>query len=79
MNNFKLFSCLFVSAFILNSCSSDSGKEDCKKVKSSSGKNENGVMVYRITFTNGETIVVNKATAEYYTNSNATKECYEPK
>jgi hypothetical protein len=52
MKNFKFAVFVLLSIFALNSCSSD--KEDCKKVKSSSGSKENGVMVYRVTLDNGD-------------------------
>jgi hypothetical protein len=78
MKKNNVFVCL-LGVLVLSSCSSDDKKDSCRKVTSSSGTNENGIMVYRITLDNGERLVVNQATAKYYSNSSATKECYSPK
>ena len=78
MKKINVFVCL-IGVLGLYSCSNDDKKDSCKKVTSSSGTKENGVMVYRITLDNGERLIVNKATAQYYSNPNATKDCYSPK
>lgn len=77
MHKKSVFILLFLGCVFFESCSSDD--KECTKVTGGSGIKQNGVMVYRVTLDNGETIVVNKATADYYDSSEARKECYNYK
>jgi hypothetical protein len=74
MKKISVFVCL-LGVLVLSSCSNDD-KDSCRKVTSSSGTKENGVMVYRVSLDNGERLVVNEATAKYYTKSGTSNECY---
>lgn len=77
MNNFKNLFFLMIFSCVLLSCSGDD--KECTKATGASGIKQDGVMVYRVTLDSGETLVVNKATAEYYNNSDRRKECYSYK
>lgn len=63
----------------VSSCSNDDKKDSCRKVTSSSGTKENGIMVYRVSLDNGERLIVNEATAKYYSTPGTSNECYNLK
>jgi hypothetical protein len=64
---------LLIIIIITASCSND---DECKKVTALAATQTSSGIVYTIQINNGETVITNKATVDFYKHSEA-PECYE--